>query len=67
MGIKGKGVLVMSITRIKLIAAVTPEELEDQANDFLKMEEVELKQVDYQTNGYEKPYSIAILYTPLDN
>lgn len=52
----------MSVTRLRLIATVTPAELETQVNEFLANEAVELKQFDYETDGYEKPYSVAILY-----
>ena len=52
----------MSNTRIKMFAAVSALELENQVNEFLQKDEVEIKDLQYQTNGYEKPYSAAILY-----
>lgn len=52
----------MSLTRIKIIAAESVDKLERQVNIFLAQDDIELKQLDYQTDGYEKPYSIAILY-----
>lgn len=52
----------MSNTRIKIMAAESVETLEKHVNNFLSQEDIELKQLDYQTDGYEKPYSIAILY-----
>lgn len=52
----------MSNVRLKLIATASPEELENQANNFLAQDDIEVKQLDYQTDGYERPYSAAILY-----
>lgn len=52
----------MSNTRIKIIAAESVEILEKHVNKFLSEEDIELKQLDYETDGYEKPYSVAILY-----
>lgn len=59
-GIKRR--LAMSLTRIKIMAAESVEILERHVNIFLAQDDIELKQLDYQTDGYEKPYSIAILY-----
>ncbi len=53
----------MSITRLKLIAATTIEELQEKTNEFLSKQYIEMKQFDYQTYGFEKPYSVAILYS----
>jgi hypothetical protein len=52
----------MSNTRIKILSAESVEILEKHTNDFLSQEDIELKQLDYETDGYEKPYSVAILY-----
>jgi hypothetical protein len=52
----------MSNVRCKLLAGASPEDLEKQVNDFLSRPGVELKQFDYETDGYEKPYSASILY-----
>ncbi|MCB8818655.1 hypothetical protein [Desulfosporosinus shakirovi] len=52
----------MSNTRIKILSAESVEILEKHVNSFLSQEDVELKQLDYETDGYEKPYSVAILY-----
>jgi len=56
----------MSVTRIKILAAASVKELEHQTNIFLSQEIIEVKQLDYQTNGYEQPYSVAILYHEKD-
>lgn len=52
----------MSNVRLKIIAAVSPEELEQQTNAFIADDNIELKQMDYETDGYERPYSAAIWY-----
>ncbi|AFM43003.1 hypothetical protein Desaci_4141 [Desulfosporosinus acidiphilus SJ4] len=52
----------MSLTRLKIFAAESVEVLEKHVNSFLSKEDIELKQLDYETDGYEKPYSVAILY-----
>lgn len=53
----------MSNNRTKFMAAVSTDELEEQMNDFLQQENIEVKDVQYQTDGLEKPYSAMILYT----
>ncbi|KLU61880.1 hypothetical protein CEB3_c17980 [Peptococcaceae bacterium CEB3] len=55
-------VATVSVTRIKIIAAESTKELEHRTNLFLSQGNIELKQLDYQTDGYEQPYSVAILY-----
>ena len=57
----------MSNTRFKLFAEPSPEELEAKVNQFLSQDSVEMKQLDFATNGYEKPYNVAILYHENDN
>ena len=52
----------MSNTQIKILSAESVEILEKHVNNFLSKENIELKQIDYETDGYEKPYSVAILY-----
>ena len=52
----------MSLTRLKIFAAESTEMLEKHVNSFLSQEDIVLKQLDYETDGYEKPYSVAILY-----
>lgn len=52
----------MSNTRIKILSAESVEILEKHVNNFLFKKDIELKQLDYETDGYEKPYSVAILY-----
>jgi len=52
----------MSNTRIKILSAESVEILEKHVNNFLSKEDIELKKLDYETDGYEKPYSVAILY-----
>ena len=56
----------MSNVRLKIIAAVSPEELEQHTNEFLAQENIDAKQMDYETDGYEKPYSAAIWYHEKD-
>jgi len=52
----------LSLTRIKILSAESVEILEKHVNKFLAEEDIELKQLDYETDGYEKPFSVAILY-----
>ena len=52
----------MSNVRTKFMAAETTDELERVVNEFLAKDEIEVKQTDFQTDGYEKPYAIMILY-----
>ncbi|ODA40134.1 hypothetical protein [Desulfosporosinus sp. BG] len=51
----------MSNTRIKIQSAELVEILEKNVNNFLSRADIEIKQLDYETDGYEKPYSAAIL------
>jgi len=53
----------MSSTLLKIIAATTFEELQEKTNEFLSKQYIEMKQFDYQTDGFEKPNSLAILYS----
>ncbi len=52
----------MSNLRHELFVGATPEELKGKTNSFLAQPNIELKQFDYETDGYEKPYSASILY-----
>jgi len=50
----------------ELFVGATPEELKAQTNAFMAQPNIEVKQFDYETNGYEKPYSASILYHDKD-
>ena len=52
----------MSNLSHELFVGATPSELKAQTNSFLAQSNIEVKQFDYETNGYEKPYSVSILY-----
>ena len=47
--------------KAKIFAAETPERLEAQLNEFLK-ESPGIKHLNYQVDGYEKPFTILVFY-----
>lgn len=48
--------------RIKVLAAHTPEELEQMCNDFLSKKQVKLQGFDFVADGLDKAYNMALLY-----